>query len=255
MVKKDDLEVKNGNLRPKSDDLKTEKTAIPCHVGFIVDGNRRWAKERELPTLNGHMAGYEKLKMVVEELARAGVQYASFFVFSTENWGRSAEEVSYLMKLLAEKADGLKKICMKNNLRGVVIGTRDRLDEKILAKLYALESATANNTGMTVAMCLNYGGQEEIVAAAKKLAEKGLSAAELKEFGAKEFAELLYHPEVPALDLMVRTSGEERTSGFMLWRAAYSELLFLDKYFPEMEPADVELVLAEYVRRQRRFGK
>ena len=220
------------------------------HLGFIVDGNRRWAREKNLPTLIGHQKGFDKVEMVIDELAKIDeVDYASFYLFSTENWNRTKEEVDYLMKLAQKKISSITKKLVKNNLRCVVLGSEDRVPASLLKALRNCEEETKDCTGMTVCICFNYGGKQEISDAVNAAIKKG------ETITPETIEQNLYHPEVPACDMIVRTSGEERISGFMLWRAAYSEFLFLDKYFPDIEKEDIVEILAEYKNRNRRFGK
>ena len=220
------------------------------HLGFIVDGNRRWAREKNLPTLAGHQKGFDKVEMVIEELAKTGeVDYASFYLFSTENWNRAKEEVDYLMKLAQKKISSMTKKLAKNNLRCVIMGSKEHVPESLLKSLRECEEKTNNCTGMTVCICFNYGGKLEIAEAAAAAAKAG------EKITPESIENYLYHPEVPACDMIIRTSGEERISGFMLWRAAYSEFLFLKKYFPDIEESDIKDILKEYKNRNRRFGK
>ncbi len=220
------------------------------HLGFIVDGNRRWARERNLPTLKGHQKGLEKVEMVIEELAKSGkVDFASFYLFSTENWNRAKEEVDYLMALLKQSIIGLAKKMAANNIRCFVLGSRNNVPEKVQEGLDKAEELTKDCTGMTACICFNYGGKLEIADAVNKALEKG------EKITPETIEQNLYKPEVPECDMIIRTSGEERISGFMLWRAAYSEFMFLDKYFPDMEREDIPNILAEYENRNRRFGK
>lgn len=229
----------------------SEKSAIPQHIGYIVDGNRRWAKSRGLSAFEGHRAGYKVLKDVALATLAAGVPYASAYVFSTENWKRSEAEVSKLMGLiiLAFKAD--LHIFIDKNVRLKIIGSRERLSDKVNKVLDEAEAKTADLTGGTFIICLNYGGQAEIADACKKIVQAGVGAEEITP---ELIAQYLYAPEVPPIDVVVRTSGEQRLSNFMLWRAAYSELLFLDKLWPDMTKDDVTGILEEYSRRSRRFG-
>ena len=221
------------------------------HIGFIADCNRRWARERGLPTLKGHSKGFDQVQMIVDELKNSNeVKFVSFFVFSTENWDRSEEEINYLMKLIGNSIKTLAQKAQKDNLRIVLMGRPEPVDPKLWHSLMQIEVDTKDNTGLTVAFCFNYGGHWEITDAARKMCEAGET-----NFTPESFRKYLYHPEVPDCDLIVRTSGEERISGFQLWRASYSEFLFLDKHFPAIEPADVQFVLDEYHQRQRRFGK
>lgn len=225
--------------------------AIPKHVGYIVDGNRRWAKMHGLPTYEGHLAGYNALKDIAFATLDAGVEYMSIYIFSTENWKRSQEEVSKLMNLILRLFTTDASIFTEKNIRLKVLGMRDGLDEKILKAMDALEDKSKNNTAGTLAICLNYGGQREIVDAVKKIVQLGIDADAINE---DLIAEHLYGGEVPPVDVIVRTSGEKRLSNFMLWRAAYSEFIFLDKMWPEMTNDDVDAIIEEYTSRHRRFG-
>lgn len=220
------------------------------HVGFIVDGNRRWARERGLPTLEGHLRGFDKVEMIIDELKNAEVEFVSFYLFSTENWDRTAEEINYLMKMAEDKIDSLTKKAEKENLRIAIFGRPEPVKPTLWQKMLSAETRTASNTGLTICICFNYGGKWEIADATAKMLQAGET-----EFTPETFAKYLYHPEVPDCDMVVRTSGEKRISGFQLWRAAYAELLFLDQHFPALEPVDVQDVLEEYRSRHRRFGK
>lgn len=225
-------------------------SALPRHIGIIPDGNRRWARERGLPTLEGHRRGFDRFEPIVDAFEAAGLEFLSFFCFSTENWQRSPEEVDYLMKLISAMIDKWQKKLQQRNLRIVVMGRKEPIAPKLWQKLQKIQTDSAANTGMTVCFCFNYGGQAEIVDAAQKMCAAGET-----DFTPENFQKYLYHPEVPACDLIVRTSGEMRLSGFQLWRAAYSEFLFLDKNFPDFAPSDCDFILDTYQKRQRRFGK
>jgi undecaprenyl diphosphate synthase len=223
-----------------------EENVLPKHLGFIVDGNRRWARERGLPTLEGHRRGIELVADIAEECHKMGVKIASFYIFSTENWNRSKEEVDYLMDLVEKCLKKFIKKCLKTNTKIAILGTKERLSERLRAAVEEAEEKTKDCKENILGLCFNYGGKQEIVDAANKI--EGEVTVEKLEAN-------LYHPEVPALDMVIRTSGEQRISGFMLWRMAYSEMLFLDKKWPEMTREDVGLILQEYAGRQRRFGK
>lgn len=228
-----------------------EKSQVyPNHIGFIVDGNRRWARERSLPTLEGHREGLKKVEKMIEAIGKAKIPFASFYLFSTENWNRSKEEVSYLMDLFNKKIKSLAKTAKKHNLRCVFLSANNgKLKDSQKKQLAEIETDTKNCSGGTICFCFNYGGQQEIVEAAQKISEEN------GEFTIENFEKHLYHPEVPPCDLIVRTSGEERISGFMLWRAAYSEFLFLNKFWPDIESNDLNEILKEFQNRSRRFGK
>lgn len=229
----------------------SERT-VPQHIGFIVDGNRRWAKQHGLPTYEGHLAGYNSLKEVLLETLRRGVKYASAYVFSTENWKRSQEEVGHLMGLLLKVLEADVPVFLEHNVRLRVIGSREGLSETLVKAIQRAEEKTEGLTGGELLLCLNYGGHLEIADAVKKIVQSGVGADDVTP---ELVAEQLYAPDVPPCDLIVRTSGEQRLSNFMLWRAAYSELLFLEKHWPDMRAEDVEIILAEYSKRQRRFGE
>jgi undecaprenyl diphosphate synthase len=224
---------------------------IPRHVGFIIDGNRRWAKKHGLPAYEGHLAGYNALKDVVIDIAEAGVKYVSLYTFSTENWNRAKEEVSNIMALMMRLFKTDMHILLDNDLRLVVLGGRDKLPKRMCDAIDIVEKQTAHCQKSTIAVCFNYGGKQEVVSAVKRIIEQKISADDIS---AELISKNLYHPEVPEVDLIVRTSGEKRLSNFMLWRSPYSELLFLDKLWPDMKKADVTDILDEYSNRHRRFG-
>lgn len=226
--------------------------AIPIHVGFIMDGNRRWAKTQSLPTLEGHMQGQETLRTISKYAFDQGVKFVSAYVFSTENWKRSEKEVNYLMKLLHRAVDKYLDEFHEANVKLVFLGSRDRLSASVLEAAEKAEEKTRNNTRGTLALCFNYGGHQEIVDATKKIVASGVSPSEIT---IDVLNANLYGPEVPPVDFIIRTSGEHRLSGFMLWRAQYSELYFVDKHWPAFTPEDFDKALAEYAHRHRRFGK
>lgn len=219
------------------------------HLGIICDGNRRWARERGLPTLEGHRKGIDRVEGLIEAAKEAKIPYISFFVFSTENWDRSEKEVSYLMKLAEKHIMNLAKKMQRSNGKLVMLGTKERLSPKLVSTLEEAERMTADCTGITACFCFNYGGEKEIADAAR-------IASEVEdEITPQTIRKHLYHPEIPDVDMIVRTSGEQRISGFMLWRGAYAELMFMEKYFPDMEPDDIQIILTEFEKRNRRFGK
>lgn len=224
---------------------------LPTHIGFIVDGNRRWAKEHGLPAYEGHLAGYNAMQDILLETLNQGVSYASAYVFSTENWQRSEDEVRHIMKLLRKILKSDLKMFIENEVRLRIIGTEKGLDKDILELMKAAEQRTEHFKGKELLLCLNYGGQLEIADAVKKIVQSGVAAEQVTP---DLIGQYIYAPEVPPCDLIVRTSGEQRISNFMLWRAAYSEFLFLDKNWPEMTKQDVTVILDEYARRGRRFG-
>jgi undecaprenyl diphosphate synthase len=231
--------------------MPDSKIKIPRHIGYILDGNRRWAKKHGVPTYEGHLAGYNAVKEVSLATLAAGVEYMSVYAFSTENWSRTKDEVSKLMALTLKVLSTDISMFNENNVRLQVIGSREGLDPKLIKAFDAAEKATAQNTGGILALCFNYGGQVEITDAVKKIIQSGVKAEDVTQ---ELIAQNLYAPEVPPIDVIVRTSGEHRISNFMLWRAAYSELIFLDKFWPDMTKDDVTAILKEYSQRKRRFG-
>ena len=226
-------------------------TSAPAHIGYILDGNRRWAKKHGLPIYEGHLAGFTALRDVIDATADAGVKYISFYTWSTENWKRTEEEVKGFMNLTRRLFASEFKDLHKKGYKLVVLGSRDKLPDDISAMIDDIEEVSKDGDRATLAICFNYGGQQEIVRAARRAAEAGL---ELDDNDPEAFAKFLDYPEIPPCDLIVRTSGEQRLSNFMLWRSAYSEFMFLDKYWPDMRPDDVADILKEYNNRNRRLG-
>ncbi|MBQ7202211.1 di-trans,poly-cis-decaprenylcistransferase [Candidatus Saccharibacteria bacterium] len=219
------------------------------HLGIIADGNRRWAKERGLPTIEGHRRGLKSIEELVAAASAAGIKYITFYVFSTENWGRSSDEVGYIMKLAETKIASYAEKLAKNNSRMLILGSKDKISPKLMSSIEKAEKLTEKCDGITVCFCFNYGGEREI-------ADAATIANEVEdEITPETIRKHLYHPEVPDIDMVVRTSGEERISGFMLWRASYAEFMFIKKYFPEMGKDDIKEILKEYENRNRRFGK
>ena len=231
--------------------MSEDSVVLPKHLGFILDGNRRWARQHSIPETDGHLAGYSALRDVLDACFEQGIQYVSLYAFSTENWKRDKGEVSGLMRLaLAAVAKDLKNL-IKQNVRVRFLGERDGLTGAVIKAIEKAEDATRGLTGPTLAVCFNYGGHQEIASAARKCVEDGLSPEDVT---ADAIEARLYSPDVPPVDMVVRTSGEHRLSNFMLWRVAYSEFLFLEKYWPDMTKADVAAIIEEYGRRSRRFG-
>ena len=219
------------------------------HLGIIADGNRRWAKEQGLATIEGHKKGLDAIKELVDGAAKAGIKYITFYVFSTENWGRSEAEVSYIMKLAETRIMKYAEKMKAKNGRLVVLGSKKRVSPKLISTIEKAEKLTADCDGITVGFCFNYGGELEIADAANIALEAD------GEITPQTIRKHLYHPEIPDIDMVVRTSGEERISGFMLWRASYAEFMFIKKYFPEMSAQDIDDIIKEYDKRNRRFGK
>lgn len=222
---------------------------VPTHLGLILDGNRRWAKSQGLSSLEGHRRGYDNLKDLSRAAFDRGVKYVSAYIFSTENWNRSAEEVNYLMTLALRMVKRDLKELHKDNIRVRWLGSENKVGEKLLKALREAEETTKNNTGGQLCLCFNYGGQTEIAAAAEKL--RGSN----QPITIEAITSQLYAANVPPVDFLIRTSGEQRLSNFMLWRAAYAELYFVTKHWPAFTEEDLDEALAEFASRQRRFGK
>lgn len=228
----------------------SEKT-VPRHIGFIVDGNRRWAKKHGIPTYEGHLAGYNALKDVALAALESGIEYMSIYSFSLENWKRDKDEVMNIMSLAMRLFTTDLVQFDEKNVRLRVIGSTAHLTKAMLKEIAAAEERTKNNTAGTLVICFNYSGQQEIADAAKRMIEEGVDPESVTPETLEHY---LYAPDVPPIDLIVRTSGEERLSNFMLWRSAYSEFLFLEKLWPDMTKDDLTAILSEYAKRQRRFG-
>lgn len=224
-------------------------TLLPIHVGLVLDGNRRWARSQNLPQLEGHRTGYNNLKDIAKHAADRGIKYLSAFIFSTENWNRSKEEVGYLMNLAYTLLTRDVKELNKENIRVLWLGSRERVSEKLQKAIDKAVDLTKNNTRGTLCLCFNYGGRQEIVNAAQKLIDSGV-----KTVTEESISSAIYESEVPDVDFLIRTSGEVRTSGYMLWRAAYAELYFVDKYWPGFTRDDFDAALEDYANRHRRFG-
>ena len=226
------------------------------HLGIIVDGNGRWAKERGLSRSEGHKAGAEALKNIILYLSREKlVNFLSLYVFSTENFGRPAEEVNYLMDLFLKWFTTVKKEYRKENIKIYFSGRKEYLKPNIVKAMDTLEEETKNNTGLVVNFCLSYGGRAEIVDATKKIVKKFQNnEITIDDIDEKLFAKNLYH-ELPDVDFLIRTSGENRISNFMLWQISYAEFYFPKFYFPDFDIKELDKALLEYENRDRRFGK
>ena len=228
----------------------TDQT-LPKHVAIILDGNRRWAEANGKKTLEGHRRGSEVIKEISLNLFDKGIEYVTAFVFSTENWKRKAEEIDYLMRLLVKAVELHLDEYHRKNIRIRILGRRDNLKPVVLKALERTEEKTADNTGGTLALCFNYGGRQELVDACRQVVAAGIAPSDIDE---DLLTSQLYAPDLPDIDLLIRTSGEHRLSGFMLWRASYAELAFVDKHWPAMTINDMDQVLDEYKNRKRRFG-
>ena len=216
-----------------------------------MDGNRRWATEQGVPKLEGHRQGYEKVKKVAEWCINRGVKVMTIFAFSTENWKRTDDEVGYLMNLVETMFRTDIKELHEQGIRLRVLGQRDRLRPSILEALDEAERITQGNDKLTLAVCFNYGGRQEIVDACKKIIQAGVPIDQISE---ATIASHLYWPDMPEPDLIIRTSGEERLSGFLLWECAYSEFYWTKTHWPAFSEEHFDQALEEYAARQRRYG-
>ncbi len=230
--------------------------SVPKHVAIIMDGNGRWAKKRFLAKSAGHRAGATALKNLCREVEKTEVEYLTVYAFSTENWNRSEQEVKSLMTLLDEYLSDSIKDVDKNNVRMHIIGDIDALSQSIKEKIATLRKLTKNKTGLNVVIALNYGSRDEITRAAKKIAADASAGKISKDDIDQElFASYLDTKGIPEPELLIRTSGELRLSNFMLWQLAYTELYFVDKYWPDFNINDFKRALKDYEGRERRFGK
>jgi undecaprenyl diphosphate synthase len=228
---------------------------IPRHVGIIMDGNGRWAAARSLPRFEGHRRGVEAVRRVVRTAGDLGIAYLTLYSFSSENWSRPAEEVSDLMGLLKRFIRNDLADLHKSNVRVRVIGSRDDLAADLSGLLSEAEDLTRDNTGLTLVIAFNYGSRQEIADAARRLAERVLAGEmDPKSIDADLLGAHLYTAGIPDPDLIIRTSGEQRLSNFLMWQSAYSELVFLPMHWPDFDRAAFETALAEYASRERRFG-
>ena len=228
-----------------------EKLAIPRHVAIILDGNRRWAKAHNLPTLEGHRRGYENVKRIALGAFKNGVEILTVYAFSTENWHREKKEVEYLLKLFRLLVDQEVNSLIKKGVRINFWGRRKDFDRGLQAGMKRVEAATKNNLNGILNICLSYGGRDDIVRAVKKIVAGGTSVADISE---DLIAAHLDSAGLPDPDLIIRTSGEERLSGFLTWQSVYSELYFTKKYWPEFSGQDLLEALLVYGKRKRRFG-
>ena len=226
------------------------------HLAIIMDGNGRWAAKRGLPRSMGHRKGAEVVKEITRAAGELGIEFLTLYAFSTENWKRSEDEVQTLMGLLRDYLKSDLKEVQENNVRIRFIGEREMLDADIVQKMAEIEAETLKNTGMTLCIALSYGSRQEIIHAVKKTAalvkEGDIS---LNDIDAKLFSDMLYTKDIPDPDLVLRTSGEQRISNYLLWQIAYSEFYFTDVLWPDFNKKLLEDIIAEFNKRERRYGK
>ena len=232
-----------------------DKNNLPKHIAIILDGNRRWAKAKGRPASFGHKTGADTLEKIVRYANKIGIKHLTAYVFSTENWKRTTEEVSAIMAILKNYLDDFSKRADLENIKINIIGNPDRLSPKMQKSLQNCMERTKNNTGIVFNIALNYGGRDEIVRAVRTIAEK-VQKDEIKpeEITENTISENLYTKNQPDPDLVIRTSGEERISNFLLWQIAYSEFLFVQKNWPDFTEEDLDRAIEEYQKRTRKFG-
>lgn len=231
-------------------------TNHPNHIAIIMDGNGRWAKARNLPRTVGHQRGIEAVKRVVKDAAELGIKYVTLFGFSTENWSRPADEVKELMRLLRMYLRAETAELHSSNVRLRVIGSRAELEPDIVTMIEQAEDLTRDNNGITVVIALNYGGRQDIVSAAARMAA-AMQANQLDpnyDNAEEFFPQFLSTAGMPDPDILIRTSGEQRISNFLLWQCAYSEMIYTPTLWPDFSRSDLESAIAEYQKRDRRFG-
>ena len=232
-----------------------EEKKVPKHIAFILDGNGRWAKKRFLPRNAGHAAGSKNVEKVCELAWNKGVKYVTMYAFSTENWSRPDSEVDALMNLLHVYVQDCMKKCKKNNMRVRFIGDLSKIRPDLVAEIRELEETSKIYTGLNLQIALNYGGRDEIIRAVRKVCtevkERDLNPEDLKEADIEKYLDTA---DIPDPDLMIRTSGEQRLSNYLLWQLAYAEFYFTDVFWPDFGEKDLDLALEYYANRDRRFG-
>lgn len=233
-----------------------ETKNICRHIAIIMDGNGRWAKKRGMPRTFGHKKGAENVVKITRAMKESGVKYLTLYAFSTENWQRSKDEVDALMQLLNEYLDKELKEIMDNNVRIVFIGERYMLSDSIQAKMTFLEKESEKNTDLTLCIALSYGSRQEILSAVKKIAAKVKEGSmDICQITQDVFSEELYTKEIPDPDVLIRTSGEQRISNYLLWQSAYTELFFTNTLWPDFGKDELWDIINKFNQRERRYGK
>lgn len=242
-------------FKKKKREKLDETLKIPRHIGVIMDGNGRWAKMRGLPKSAGHKAGADVLKRIAEYCDELGMEAITAYAFSTENWSRPQKEVDYLMNLMYEYLRDAPNLLAGKKAKIRVVGRTDQLSDKIREEIVKTEEMTKNNTGIWLNLAVNYGGREEISHAARTIAED-VKAGRLdpSQIDEKLMSERMYTSFVPDPDVIIRPSGELRLSNFMLWQAAYSEFWYSDVFWPDFKESDIDRMILDYNKRDRRFG-
>lgn len=223
---------------------------FPRHIGIIMDGNGRWAEKRMLPRTAGHVQGAKAFKKCTRYCMKLGLECVTFYAFSTENWKRPKDEVDAIMKLFSQYLDEASEMT-EENVRLVFLGDPEPLSEELKRKIKYVTEGSANNTGLTCCIAINYGGRDDIVHAVKSIVSEKVPADEINE---SLISERLYTAGLPEVDLIIRPSGEQRLSNFLIWQAAYAEYVFMDVLWPDFSEKDLDYAISEYAKRNRRFG-
>lgn len=227
---------------------------LPVHIGFIMDGNGRWAQKRGLPRTAGHAEGAKTFRKIARYCKKIGIQYITFYAFSTENWKRPKEEVDMIMSLFAQYLDEAENFA-KDKTRLIFLGDKSRFAPKMRDRMTELERASENFDDMTLAVAMNYGGRDDIVHSVRSIAEMLKSGeAKISDIDESLVSSLLYTGTMPDVDLVIRPSGEQRISNFLIWQSAYAELYFTDVLWPDFSPKELDKALEDYASRGRRFG-
>lgn len=232
-----------------------ENLKIPNHVAIIMDGNGRWAKQRHMPRTYGHKVGADVLEQILEDADDLGIKYLTVYAFSTENWARPFEEVKVIMNLFRDYLNNSVDKCNKNNVRCKIIGERSRLAPDIVEAIINLEEQTKHNTGITFIIAINYGSRDEIIRGIKQIAKEVKDEKKnLDDITEESFKEYLDTKDIPDPDLLIRTSGEERLSNFLMWQLAYTEFYFTDVAWPDFSKEELLKAIEKYSKRDRRYG-
>ena len=232
--------------------MEEELLPVPRHVAIILDGNGRWAKAKGMPRTYGHIQGAKRVEPITKAANELGIKYLSLYAFSTENWNRPADEVSTLTKLLAKYMKICQKLCLEQGMRARIIGDKSGLPDDLLREATELEKATEKNTGMCLCICINYGSRDEMVRAMRRMYSDVSDPSEITE---EKFSEYLDTADIPDPDLLIRTSGEQRLSNFLLWQLAYAEFYFTPVDWPDFTEEELKKAVDTYRHRNRRYGK
>jgi undecaprenyl diphosphate synthase len=246
------MTIEAGHPSPEPAPEADERASIPRHIAIIMDGNGRWAERRGLPRLAGHRAGTENIRRILQTVYRSGIPYLTLFAFSTENWGRPDAEVKGLLEILQSVIVDEARALHEQNVRIRHLGVTERLPADLAQSIGQAVELTRRNSGLNLCVAFDYGGRAEIVDAVRTLLDRGAAAEDITE---ATISASLYLPEVPEPDLIIRTAGEQRTSNFLIWQAAYAEFYSTDACWPDFDDNEVARAIAEYGRRKRSFGR